>query len=105
MTARELVTDGDLTALGNVYAYHAVHASGQLVAVASHDFTHRSDDAVFTVGHTQRGVTHFAGLLTEDGAQQALFTGQLGFTLRSDLTNQDVTAVNLSTDADNAALV
>ena len=44
----------------------------------------------FAVGHAQGGVAHLAGLLTEDGAQQALLGGQLGLALRGDLTDQDV---------------
>ena len=35
--------------------------------------------------HTQRGVAHLAGLLAEDGAQQALLSGQLSLALRGDL--------------------
>ena len=55
--------------------------------------------------HTQRGVTHFAALLTEDGAQQALFRSQLGFALRGDLTHQNVAGFDFGADADNATLV
>ena len=73
---------GDLTMLRNVDANHLVHAVRQLVAVFFGvfagdllDVNHRTGLAV---RHTQRGVTHFAALLTEDGAQQALFRSQLG---------------------------
>ncbi len=44
------------------------------------------------MGHTQGGVADFAGLLTEDGAQQPLLCGQLALALRGDLTDQDVAA-------------
>ena len=57
------------------------------------------------MGHTQRGITDFAGLLAEDGAEQAFLSGQLGLTLRGDLADQDVAALDLGTDADDAALV
>ena len=36
------------------------------------------DDAGAAGGHAQRGVLHVGGLLTEDGAQQALFRGEFG---------------------------
>ena len=57
------------------------------------------------MGHTQRGITDFAGLLAKDGAEQALLSGQLGLTLRGDLADQNVAALDLGTDADDAALV
>ena len=53
----------------------------------------------------QRGVPDFLGLFTEDGAQEALFRGQFGFTLRGHTTNQDVTGFDLGTDVDDAAFV
>jgi hypothetical protein len=57
------------------------------------------------VGHLQRGVAHFASLLTEDGAQQALLGRLLGLTLRGDLADEDVAGTDLGTDTDDAALV
>ena len=57
------------------------------------------------MGDAQGGVAHLAGLLTEDGAQEALFGGQLGLALRGDLTDEDVAGGDLGADADDAALV
>jgi hypothetical protein len=57
------------------------------------------------VRHLQRGVADLAGLLAEDGAQQALLRGQLGLALRRDLADQDVTGHDLGADADDPALV
>ena len=51
------------------------------------------------------GIANLAGLLTEDGAQQALLRSQLGLALRGDLAHQDVTGADVGTDADDAALV
>ena len=56
-------------------------------------------------GNLQRRVADFAGLLTEDRAQQALLRGQLGFALRGHVADQDVAGRDLGTDADDAALV
>jgi hypothetical protein len=55
------------------------------------------------VRHLQRGVADLAGLLAEDGAQQALLGGQLGLALRGDLADQDVAGADLGADADDAA--
>ncbi len=57
------------------------------------------------MGHTQRGITDFAGLFTKDGAQQALLSGQLGLALRGDLADQDIAGANLGAHADDTALV
>ena len=62
-------------------------------------------DAGLAVRNTERGVTDFAGLFTEDGAQQALLGSELGLTLGSDLTHQNVTGTNLGTHTDNAPFI
>ena len=41
------------------------------------------DAAVGAVRHLEGSVAHLAGLLAEDGAQQALLGGQLGLALRA----------------------
>jgi hypothetical protein len=53
-------------------------------------------------GDSQRGVLHVGGLFTEDGAEQALFRGQLGFALRRDLADENVAGLHLGADADDA---
>ena len=109
MAAGELVAHRDLTVLGDVDADHLVDAVGQLVAVLlgilAGNLLDADDRTGLAVGHTQGGVTHLAGLLAEDGAQQALLRGQLGLTLRGDLTDQNVAGLDLGADADDAALI
>ena len=109
MAAGELVAHRDLTVLGDVDADHLVDAVGQLVAVLlgilTGDLLDTDDGTGLAVGHAQGGVTHLAGLLAEDGAQQALLRGQLGLALRGDLTDQDVAGLDLGANADDAALV
>jgi hypothetical protein len=63
------------------------------------------DDAALAVGNAQRRIANLTRLLTEDGAEQALLCTQFGFALGSDLADQDIAGVNLSTDIDDAALV
>ena len=63
------------------------------------------DLALFAVGHLEAGVAHLAGLLTEDGAEQALLGSELGLALRGDLADEHVAGADLGADADDAALV
>ena len=56
-------------------------------------------------GTLRRGVAHLAGLLTEDGPQQALLGGELGLALGRDLADEHVAGADLGADADDAALV
>ena len=105
MTAGHLIADADLTLLGDVAAHAHTHAGLQLVAVLGGKDLDIDHDAVSAVGHTQGGVADLAGFLTEDGAQQALLGGQLGFTLRGDLADKDVAGLDLGTNTDDTAVV
>ena len=57
------------------------------------------------MGHLQGGVTDFSGLLAKDGPQQPLLCSQVGLALRGDLTDQNITGMDLGAHADDAALV
>ena len=57
------------------------------------------------MGNLERGVTHFASLLTEDGTKQTLFRRLLGLTLRGDLTYEHVARANFGAHANDAAVV
>ncbi len=105
MTASHLIANADLTLLGDVAAHAHTHAGLQFVAVLGGKDLNVDHDTVSTVGHAQRSIADFAGLLTEDGAQQALLSGQLGLALRGDLADQDIAGLDLGTDADDAAVV
>ena len=107
VAACELVAVGNLTLLSHVHADQLVHARGQivLVIVLAVEDADTDDGTGLAVRNLQGGVANLAGLLTEDGAQQALLGGQLGLTLGGDLTDEDVASLNLSTDVDDAALV
>ena len=80
------VAPGDLTMLRDVDADHLVHAVRQLVAVflgiLASDLLDGDHSTGFAVRHAQRGVTHLAALLAEDGAEQTLFRSQLGLALQ-----------------------
>ena len=105
VAAGHLVAHADLALLGDVDAHHLVDAGGQLVLVLPGEDLHVHHDAALAVGHAQGGVADFAGLFAEDGAQQALLCGQVGFALGRHLTHQNVAGAHLRTDADDAVLV
>ena len=105
VAAGHLVAHADLALLGDVAADHLADAGLQLVAVLGGKDLDVHDDAVLAVGHTEGGVADLAGLLAEDGAQQPLLGGQLGLALGGDLAHQDVAALDLGADADDAPLV
>ncbi len=64
-----------------------------------------NDRAVDSRRADERSVFNVAGLFTKDRAQQFLFSGQLGFALRRNLTDQNRTWLHLGADANDAALV
>ena len=83
VAAGELVADADLALLGDVDPDQLVDAGGQLVAVLAGEHLDVDDLAALAVRHLEAGVADLAGLLTEDGAQQALLGGELGLALRA----------------------
>ena len=105
VAAGELVADADLALLGHVDPDQLVDAGRELVALVAAEHLDVDDLAGLAVGHLQRGVAHLAGLLTEDGAQQALLGGELGLALGRDLADEHVAGADLGADADDAALV
>ena len=75
-----------------------------LLPFAGEDFHvhHRALDARRA---SERGIAHVAGFFAEDGAQQLLFRGELGFALGRHFAHQDVARLYAGANADNAALV
>ena len=105
VTAGELVALGDLPPLGHVDADQLVDTGRQLVGVLTGEDMDVNDLAVLTVGDLQRRVAHLAGLLAEDGAQQALFGRLLRLALGGHLADEDVARLDLGADTDDAPLV
>ena len=105
MAACHLIAFRNLTLLGNVYTNLLVYARRQLVAVFAAKHLNANDFTSFAMGYTQGAVAYFASLFTKDSTQQAFFSGELGFTLRSNLAYQNIARAYFSTNADNAALI
>src|SRR5690606_23879845 len=53
------------------------------------------NDALDTGWYEQGSILHVRGLFTEDRTKQLLFRSQLGFTLWSDLTDKNISWLNL----------
>ena len=53
----------------------------------------------------QRSVLHITGLVTEDGTEQFLFRRRIRFTLRSNLTDKDITRFDAGTHTNNTVFV
>ena len=104
MSTGHLVADRDLALLRNGDAHQLVHAWGE-VNLFTMELAHFNNGATLAVWQTQRGVLHFARLLTEDRAEESLFSGDLGLTLRRDLADKDVARAHIGADVDDAALV
>ncbi|CRH70384.1 Uncharacterised protein [Chlamydia trachomatis] len=104
MAACHLVTNGDLATLGDVDANGLSNARVEFVFFVV-EFADADDDAFLAVRNTQGGIANLAGFLTEDCAQKAFFGGELSFTLRGDLANENVASGYLGTNTDNATLV
>ena len=65
----------------------------------------RALDTVMDEAFFEKFVAHFARLLTEDRAQQALFGRLLGLTLGRDLADEDVAGLDFGADAHDAEVV
>src|SRR4030095_1232267 len=91
--------------LGPETPHQRVAPRVEVVAGLPGEHPHADDLAGLAVGDLQGGVPDLAGLLPEDGPQQALLGGQLGLALGRDLADQDVAGVDLGPDADDAPLV
>jgi hypothetical protein len=83
VAAGELVAHADLALLGDVDPDQLVDAGRQLVALVTAEHLDVDDLARLAVGHLERRVADLAGLLAEDGPQEALLGGELGLALRA----------------------
>ena len=91
--------------LSNVNADCLVYTRRQLVSVFSGKYFGIYNDTVLTMRYLQGSITHFTCLLTKDCAEQTLLCGQLGLSLRSYLTYQNITGTNLCTDTDDTSVI
>ena len=91
----ELVQGVLLDLLGALVFFHAITGED----------LHVNHGALDAGRHSQGGIFHVRGFLTENGTQQLLFRGQLGFTFRCYLAHQDIAGAHFRTDVNDAGLV
>ena len=103
--AGELVALGDLAPPSHVGAHELVDARRQLVVVLTAEYLDVDHLAALAVRHLEARVADLASLLLEDGADELLLGGELGFALGSDLAHQEVARRDFGADTDDAALV
>ena len=57
------------------------------------------------MGYFKGSITYLSCLLTKDGTKETLLSSKLCLSLRSNLTNKDITGTYLSTDTDDTTLI
>ena len=105
MTTSHLITNGDLSLLCNINTYCLIYSRAQLIAVLSCKYLGIYDNTIFTVGYFKGSITYLSCLLTKDGTKETLLSSKLCLSLRSNLTNKDITGTYLSTDTDDTTLI
>ena len=105
MTTSHLITNGDLSLLCNINTYCLIYSRAQLIAVLSCKYLGIYDNTIFTVRYFKGSITYLSCLLTEDGTKETLLSSKLCLSLRSNLTNKDITGTYLSTDTDDTTLI
>ena len=93
-------------------ALESTHVTDALTTILFHDLIfdaredlHVDDHALHTGRHLQRAVLHVLGFFAEDRGEELFFRRELGFTLRRDLADEDVTRLHLGADTHDATLV
>ncbi|KKW43352.1 MAG: hypothetical protein UY94_C0043G0001, partial [Parcubacteria group bacterium GW2011_GWA2_56_21] len=105
VATRELVAHADVPDLRH-FDMDALNDAGiELVAFLAGEYFHADDAPALAVLHAKRRVFHIARFITENGTQEPLFGGELGFTFRRDLSYQDIAGTDFGADADDAVLV
>ena len=105
MTAGHLITNRNLTLLSDIDPYGLVYARSQLITVFSCKYLGINDDSVCAVRYLKGCITNLSCLLTEDRTEKSFLCRKLCLSLRSHLSDKDITGTHLCTDADDSALV
>ena len=84
VTTSHLISDLDLTFLSNVDANQHIDTRLQLITISTGKDLHITNDTISTVRHTQRGITDFTRLVSEDSVQETFLSRKVFFTLWSD---------------------
>ena len=105
MTTGHLIADCDLTLLSNIADNALVYTCAEFVAVLTSKYLYINNYTSFTMWNLKRIVTNFSCLFTENSTKKSFFSCELSLTLRSNLTNKDITGSYLRTDTDDTILI
>ena len=105
MTARHLISYGDLSLLSDVDVNYLAYAGSEVVRVVSVINLDINYYTVSAVRHSEGGVLNLARLLAEDRTEKSFLRSKLGLTLGCYLTYKDIACANLGTDSDDTVLV
>ena len=102
VTSGHLVARANLALLGDQDAHHLVDTDRQIGQVVARKGFDVDDFATHTMGYAQRGIFDLTGLFTEDRAEQALLSRQVGLALGCNLADQNVVRIDLGTNVNDA---
>ena len=105
VTTSHLIADRDFSLLCDVDADCLVYSRRKFVAVFTGKYFGVHDDTILTVRYLKGSITYLSCLLTEDSTKETLLSSKLSLSLRSNLTNKDITSTNLCTDTNDSALI
>ena len=105
MTTSHLITNGDFSLLCDVDTYRLINSWRQLITIFSCEYLGVYNDTILTVWYLKGSITNLACFLTKDCTKKSLLCCKLSLSLRSNLTNKDITSTNLCTDTNDSALI
>ncbi len=105
MAAGHFVAHGYLALMRDIYPDNLIYPRAHFIAALPRKDFDVNNNAAFTMGNLQGGVSDFPCLFAKNSAQKAFLRSQVGLPLRCDLTDENVAASDLGADTDDAALV
>ena len=105
MTTGHLITNRNLTLLGNVDTNHLIYTRVQLIIILTAVNLNIYNLTSLAMRNLQRGITNLTSLLTKDSPQEALLSRQLSLTLWCNLTYQNITSTHIGTLAYNTIFI
>ena len=106
MTTCHLIAYADFSLECKVNSYNLVYTGLEFVsAVCTGKHLNINNSTAFTVRHTERCISDFSCLFTEDCTKESFLGCKLCFTLWSYFTDKDIACFNLRTDLNDTVLV
>ena len=105
MTTGHLITNRNLTLLGNVDTNHLIYTRVQLIIILTAVNLNIYNLTSLTMRNLQRSITNLTSLLTKDSPQEALLSRQLSLTLWCNLAYQNITSTHIGTLANNTIFI